>query len=93
MHYDIGNQIKEEEKCTFRPKISKGSKMISSRPKTSKNINQKYKTNDSTKPQSSIFDKLYEDGKSKLKKPVQKTRKEIEDEKDYAECTFQPNLK
>jgi len=84
------NIKKEEAKCTFHPKISKGSQMIANRPQTAMNSNKRNLRNDRSHSPS-VFDKLYDD--SKKNQPKEKTRQEVEYEKYLAECTFRPNIK
>lgn len=83
------NIRKEESKCTFHPKISKGSKEMTKRPQTADF--QGYKKNLKREKSPNIFDKLYDD--CKKSPPREKTRKEIEDDKFYEECTFKPDIK
>ena len=86
----LENIRKEEAKCTFHPRITDVSKKMAERPLTAKNAADKLKRNKGSKTLS-VFDKLYEN--SKKTPPKEKTRKQIEDEKYFEECTFQPNIK
>lgn len=81
---------REEAKCTFKPKISKGSsKMTRPHTASTSNYNSK-KAKRRLKSPNNVFDKLFQDS---IKEPSkQKTRKDICDEKFYSECTFKPNL-
>jgi len=82
------NIRREEAKCTFRPKISKGSsKMTRAHPSQGKT----HKSKGRMKSPNSVFDKLYQNS---LKSPwAQKSRKEICDDKFYSEWTFKPDIK
>jgi hypothetical protein len=85
----ISNIRKEESKCTFQPKISKGSKVMTRRPQTASTPSNKIIVKRSKSP--SIFDKLHDDSKKSPSK--EKTRQQIEDDKYFEECTFKPDIK
>lgn len=84
------NIRKEEEKCTFHPKISKGSSKMTQRPLTAQDAISKLRKKKRMQSPT-IFEKLYED--SKKEPPREKTRQQIEDEKYFEECTFKPDIR
>ena len=91
-------KIKEEldkiriHECTFKPKINL------SYPKTKKNNKEKNNNNvnninnNNNKNKKNIFEELYEKGKIILQSKKDRTKEEIELEKQKNELTFQPSL-
>ena len=86
-------KIKEEldkiriQECTFKPKINL------SYPKSKKNSNEKNDiNNNNSKNKKNKFEELYEKGKIILKSKKDRTKEEIELEKQKNELTFQPSL-
>lgn len=87
------NIRKEESKCTFKPKISKGSSKYQ-RPASASGYNtnpKNPKKNQKRIKSPSVFDKLYE--KSKKEPPKEKSRKQVVEEEFFSECTFKPDIK
>lgn len=85
-------KIKEEldkiriQECTFKPKINL------SCPKGKKNSKEKNNSNNTNKNKKNKFEELYEKGKIILQSKKDRTKEEIELEKQKNELTFQPSL-
>ena len=95
------NEIKE---CTFKPKINKSYPAMKKGNKEENQNKKEKKENEENKNEDKSlkknknksknkFEELYEQGKKKLQSKKDKSREEIELEKQRKECTFQPNIK
>ena len=98
---------KETKECTFKPKINqtyplkKKESKQNNQTKTENNENNENKGNNATNningknksKNKSRFDQLYEHGKKYIQSKKDKSREEIELERQKNECTFQPNIK
>ena len=98
---------KETKECTFKPKINqnyplkKKEKRQDSQTKNENKENNENKGNNATNninnksksKNKSRFDQLYEHGKKFIQSKKEKSREEIELDRQKNECTFQPNIK
>ena len=93
-------QKKEIKECTFKPKINQSYPLAK---KINKDLNDENQniTNNKTENVSkngkkskskNKFEELYEIGKNKIQAKKNKSREEIELERQRNECTFQPNI-
>jgi hypothetical protein len=95
---------KETKECTFKPKINQNypsKKKEIKQDSQTKNENNENKGNNDTNnilkknnsKNKSRFDLLYEHGKKFIQSKKDKSREEIELDRQKNECTFQPNIK
>ena len=95
---------KETKECTFKPKINQNypsKKKEIKQDNQTKNENNENKGNNDTNnilkknnsKNKSRFDLLYEHGKKFIQSKKDKSREEIELDRQKNECTFQPNIK
>ena len=98
---------KETKECTFKPKINQTYPLKKKENKENfetKNENKENNENKGNNESNSInkknnsknksrFDQLYEHGKKYIQSKKNKSREEIELERQKNECTFQPNIK